>query len=155
MNYDLAPQRMKANDRDSYIPARAQGKVHEPGIEDSQQGDSNMDDFDPFSPEVYGAEIVRTACQVYRTAPMAVLLELAEDVFSLIGRDISRDTYEELRSLIYNTHADRDIRILRERLITSAVSLGLNSPCAADPGGDRNEADSTEVPGTTDGSDHR
>ncbi|SCX06995.1 hypothetical protein [Corynebacterium jeikeium] len=114
-----------------------------------------MDDFDPFSPEVYGAEIVRTACRVYRTAPMAVLLELAEDVFSLIGRDISRDTYEELRSLIYNTHTDRDIRSLRERLITSAVSLGLNSPCAGDPGGDTNEAGSTEVPGTTDGSDHR
>lgn len=114
-----------------------------------------MDDFDPFSPEVYGAEIVRTACQVYRTAPMAVLLELAKDVFYLIGRDISRDTYEELRSLIYNTRTDRDIRNLRERLITSAVSLGLNSPCATDPGGDRNEADSTEVPGTADGSDHR
>lgn len=104
-----------------------------------------MADFDiNTSLAEIGAESVRKACQVYRTAPLDVVLDLAGELYVAIAPQLTAEQRDELVNLLHSTRHDPDARRLREVLVGRALVAGLNAPGGGETDAEANDAQADE-----------
>jgi hypothetical protein len=74
---------------------------------------------DPYSPQTFGVKIIEREVDRYRHHPVAATLATAEDIWLLIRPHLSPAEDQRITLLIDAARGDRDVRRLREEIVST------------------------------------